>query len=71
MSKRKSTTNVTTSGWTAVQVGRVVDSGEEPTTLTPPRGAASGTVTNVRSGNARVGLQADEVRGGLTIRMPR
>ncbi|MGW4664063.1 hypothetical protein [Streptosporangium sandarakinum] len=71
MSKRKSTTNVTTTGWTAVQVGKVIDSDEEPTAPTPPRGAASGTVTNVRSGNARVGLQTDEIRGGLTIRMPR
>ncbi|MFG1751442.1 hypothetical protein [Streptosporangium sandarakinum] len=71
MSKRKSTTNVTTSGQTAVQVGRIADSDQKPKAPAPSGQAAPGAVTNVRSGNARVGLVTDEIGGGLTIRMPR
>jgi len=65
--------NVTSGSWTPFQVGRVVDSDEQAEKPAKKSAAekGGGSVTNVRSGNARVGLQADEVHGDLHIRMPR
>ncbi|MER5420292.1 hypothetical protein [Streptosporangium roseum] len=66
--------NIASTGFTPVQVGRVVDGekAKKPAKAEKPAKAADeGTVTNVRSGNAKVGRQADEIHGGLTIRMPR
>jgi len=52
----------------AVQVGRVTDEddGAAASERNEPSGGAT-TVENVRSGNARVRVQADEIHGGLRI----
>lgn len=55
-------TNYADSGYTPTQVGRVL--GRTSDRRTDPRDV---TVENVRSGNARVGAQADEWHGDLNI----
>lgn len=67
--------NIATSGYTPVQVGRILPP-ETPEVNTPEDDApeektpkAPGTVTNVRAGNAHVGVQADVIHGGLNVRM--
>lgn len=65
-------TNHTSSGYTPVQVGRVVPADEAPKgKAAPPKEVKRGTTTNIRSGNAKVGRQADTVTGNVTIVMPR
>jgi hypothetical protein len=65
--------NVASSGFTAVQAGNVVppskDAGTKPAKPAKAPKKGSGGATNIATGNARVGVQTDEVRGGLTIRM--
>lgn len=72
----KAKKNVASSGFTAVQAGKVIPPGEG--TETKPAQAAKpakkpkkgrGSATNIVTGNARVGVQTDEVHGGLTIQM--
>jgi hypothetical protein len=64
------TTNRASSGWTAIQVGRVLppadDDDQEPQ-ATPERPAAKGATVNIRTGNAKVGVQADEITGDIVI----
>lgn len=63
-------TNIASSGFTAVQVGRIVPpSDEDELEPGPKQKPAKGRTVNVRSGNARVGLQADAIVGDLNIRM--
>ncbi|MBM0275811.1 hypothetical protein [Micromonospora tarensis] len=53
-----------------VQVGQVIghrDTGKAPK-ATPPADTTPGRTENIRSGNATVGRQVDEIRGGFTIR---
>jgi hypothetical protein len=50
--------NVASSGFTAVQVGRIVPAEGQADAPSPPKPAKSGVV-NVRAGNAKVGLQID------------
>lgn len=58
-----------------VQVGRVAgrakkpDSTSEQTTANQKPTKDTGTPTNIRSGDARVGVQADVIVGDLVIRM--
>lgn len=57
----------------AVQVGQLggpSGRGGEPVTdqHTGPEEPSQGTTTNIRCGNARVGMQADVITGGITIR---
>lgn len=64
--------NVTSSGFTPVQVGRVVDGEkakkpEKKAEKPAPEETGEGTVTNVRSGNARVGKQAGTITGGIRL----
>ncbi|MER5320862.1 hypothetical protein [Streptosporangium roseum] len=67
MSKGK--TNIT-AGRVAIQVGRIIGSADETAEPAVPEGTATtGTVTNVRSGTAKVGRQSDVIVGGLNIRM--
>jgi hypothetical protein len=64
--------NVASSGFTAVQVGRVVPPGEEDETKAPkqePARRGKGATVNVRSGQAVVGVQADMVVGDITVVM--
>lgn len=72
-------TNIASSGFTAVQVGRIIPEGskDQPRVIPPgdkdetqpKRPAAKGKAVNVRSGNAKVGKQADVIVGDLHIRM--
>lgn len=63
-------TNIASSGYTAVQVGRIVSPSEDDEQEAPAEGPATkGRTVNVRSGNARVGKQADVIVGDLNIRM--
>lgn len=61
--------NIASTGFTPVQVGRVVDGEKAKKPAKAETG--EGAVTNVRSGNAKVGRQDDVITGGLNIRMPR
>lgn len=72
MAKDKGKTNVAKSGFTAVQVGRVVPPVEgEDAVPAAPKKPAKGSTTNVQSGNARVGVVANTIVGDLNIRMSR
>ncbi len=65
-------TNHASSGFTPVQVGRIVPRDEEtdePAEQPKPKPRRSGRVVNVREGNATVGEQADVIVGDLHIRM--
>lgn len=67
--------NVASKGFTAVQVGEIVPPGEgtetKPAKAKPAKKPkkGSGGVTNIVTGNARVGVQTDEVHGDLNIQM--
>jgi hypothetical protein len=52
---------VASSGFTAVQVGRIVPAEGQADAPPPPKPAKSGKrgVVNVRAGNAKVGVQID------------
>ncbi|MEU5549185.1 hypothetical protein ABZ738_05400 [Micromonospora sp. NPDC047793] len=50
----------------AVQAGQVL--GNKTPKAARPEASEAGHTDNVRSGNATVGRQVDEIRGGLTIR---
>ncbi|MGA5312288.1 hypothetical protein [Micromonospora taraxaci] len=53
----------------AIQVGEVKGSKTAKTAKPTPTSKDTPTQTeNIRSGNATVGRQVDEIRGGLTIR---
>ncbi|MBB4917421.1 hypothetical protein [Streptosporangium saharense] len=60
-------TNITTGGYLAVQIGRVAPTDDRPTPEETETDAAPGAVTNIRSGNARVGHQTDVITGDVTI----
>ena len=65
-------TNIASSGFTPVQVGRIVPPGDEDEPQpepAPKQQPAKGRTVNVRSGNAKVGKQADIIVGDLRIRM--
>ncbi len=59
--------NEASSGSHAMQVGRV-EKGKGGKDSKPPKSSGSGRTTNIASGNARVGCQADTVNG-LTVNM--
>ncbi|MGW4798296.1 hypothetical protein ACWEPC_38345 [Nonomuraea sp. NPDC004297] len=66
-------THIASSGFTAVQVGRVVpadESADGGTVEAPtPARRRGGGVRNVRAGNARVGLQAGIVAGDIEVHL--
>lgn len=61
------TTNHTNSGYTAMQVGRIVPRGEGDTEHADRIPPAVVEVRNVRRGNATVGAQYDAVTVGFTV----
>ncbi|XVV14416.1 hypothetical protein ACQP2X_08755 [Actinoplanes sp. CA-131856] len=65
---RKPTVNIASGNDTvAVQAGQVGSAGRSKDPKTPKPPAGKGRVTNVVSGNARVGVQTDGVIGDITI----
>lgn len=64
-------TNRASSGFTAVQAGKITPADEPPTPTKSkePKAPKKGGVTNVISGNASVGITADVIEGGVTIVM--
>ena len=68
-SKKTTRTNVASGDdVVAVQAG-TVDSGESK--APKAKGQAEGRTINVRSGNAKVGVQAEEIAGGISFRWRR
>ncbi|WP_246268833.1 hypothetical protein [Nonomuraea typhae] len=67
--------NRASSGFTAVQVGAIRGKNDPKKTAdkpaTPAEDKPSKGAVNVRSGNARVGVQADAVVGNITISINR
>ncbi|MDP4501106.1 hypothetical protein [Nonomuraea turcica] len=73
MSKK---TNIAKSGYTPVQVGRVVPPGDNetqsdtnPETPKPPRKTGKERTVNMQVGRGRVGVQADTIVGDINIQM--
>lgn len=64
-------TNRASSGFTAVQAGKITpaDEAPAPTKAKEPKTRGGGGVTNVISGNASVGITAETIEGGVTIVM--
>lgn len=67
--------NIASSGYTAMQVGRVLPADEHTgeadakTKSKKSKKDKGATFTNIVSGNARVGMQCDSIDGNLTINM--
>lgn len=60
--------NHTSSGFTALQVGRIVPRDDTNTAAAPPPAEATpGESTNHRTGNATVDAQHDVIHGGLRL----
>jgi hypothetical protein len=64
--------NVADEGFTPFQVGEVKPPADrkdrEKPAPAPAPAPAAGTTTNIRTGNAKVGKQADVITGNITIR---
>jgi hypothetical protein len=70
MGKKNETVNIAIGGFTAVQAGQIGGKAKpsKPAPKKADKDASDGTTVNVRSGNAKVGRQADVITGDLHIK---